>query len=412
MEPPGGNRLPDSADVVVVGAGYSGLSAALELARRGREVLVLDRHHAGRGASGRNGGIVQPGGSQDLSILLHRPDGRRRWDESVRAFEELERTVAHHAIACEWRPTGHVELAGHPRHAELLREAERAHRALGEESRFVDGDALAEEIGSRRFPGGLVVERSAVLHPAALSDGLVSAARSAGATVLGGVEVTAVLPGTAGGRGAVRTRVGEVRAGEVVVATGAETGRLLPFLGRRVLPVGSYLIATEHLDGALAASVSPRARSFFDTRNFLNYWRLSPDGRRLLFGGRTSFAPTSVDRSRDQLYAAMVRVYPQLRGVRVERAWGGLVDLSVDRQPHLARDPRTGAWCIGGFSGTGVALATHAGGALARWMCGDGDAPVLAGDEGSWRTVPWPARAGPLLTVAGWWYRGRDVLGR
>lgn len=412
-EPSDGHRLPDGADVVVVGGGYTGLSAARELARLGRQVLVLDRCEPGHGASGRNAGIVHPGGEADLATLLRRADGRRRWDESVEAFEELGRAVGALDVDCGWRRTGHLELAGHPHHTELLRAAARAHGELGERARFVEGDSLADEIGSRRFPAGLVVERSAALHPAALAHGLVAAARSAGATVLAGVEASAILaPGPNGAR-VVRTSGGlEVRAREVVVATGAETGRLSPFLGRRVLAVGSYLIATEPLDDEVARTLSPRGRTFFDTRNFLNYWRLSPDGRRLLFGGRTSFAPTTLERSRDQLYAAMVRVYPQLRGVRVERAWSGLVDLSVDRRPHLGRDPRTGAWCVGGFSGTGVALATHLGAALARWMCGRGPVPSFADPEGSWKPVPWPARAEALLRVAGWWYHGRDLLGR
>ena len=411
-EPSGGHVLPHSADVVVVGAGYSGLSAARELARRGRDVLVLDRLQPGRGASGRNGGIVHPGVEDDLAAVLDTEQGRRRWDESVRAFEDLERTIDDCRIACGWQRTGHVELAGHRRHADVLRAAAGAYRMLGEQAWFAEGEALVEQVGSRRFPGGLVVERSGALHPAALADGLAAAARSAGAKVVDGVEVTAVLASSGNHGRLVRTSVGELRAREVVLATGAETGRLSRFLGRRVLAVGSYLIATEPLDDDLVDSVSPRGRTFFDTRNFLNYWRLSPDRRRLLFGGRTSFAPTSVDRSRDQLYTDMLRVYPQLRGVCVDRAWGGLVDLSADRRPHLGRDPTTGAWCVGGFSGTGVALATHLGAALGRWMCGDGPVPAFADSGGRWRPVPWPARAGPLLRVGGWWYRGRDLLGR
>jgi glycine/D-amino acid oxidase-like deaminating enzyme len=353
-----------------------------------------------------------PGVKDGLATLPRHRERRRAWDESFRAFADLEQIIGELDIGCDWQRTGHLELAGHPRHVERLRAAARAYEAVGEKARFVEGSALHEEIGSRRFPGALLVEHSAALQPAALCDGLAAAARSAGASLLAGVEATEILAGRAGREAVVvRTASGDVHADRVVVATGAETGDLSPFLGRRVVAVQSYLIATEPLDDDMSATVSPGGRTFFDTRNFLNYWRLTPDRRRLLFGGRTSFAPITVERACDALYADMTRVYPQLRGVRVERAWGGLVDLSVDRQPHLGRDPRTGAWCVGGFSGTGIALATHLGAALGRWMCGDGPAPAFAG--GRWTPVPWPARAEPLvLRVGGWWYRGRDLVGR
>jgi glycine/D-amino acid oxidase-like deaminating enzyme len=401
--------------VAVVGAGYTGLTAARELARRGRAVLVLDRGRPGRAASGRNGGMVIPGLHDGLAASVRRPDSLERWDESVRAVEELEQTIGDLGIACSWQRTGHVELAGHPRHRAALRAAADARSERRERARFLEGDALAEEIGSAAFPGGLLVERSAALQPAALADGLVSAARTAGATVVCGVEVTEVLAASKSGGGGAKvlcTKLGEVRAGDVVLATGADTDLLSPFFARRVLSVGSYLVATEPLGNGVAQTLSPQGRTFFDTRHFLNYWRLSPDGGRLLFGGRTSFAPTSLQRSRDELYAAMVRVYPQLRGVRIERAWGGLVDLSRDRNPHVGQDPRTGAWCVGGFSGSGVALATHIGAALGRWMCGDGPGSAFADTDRKWKPLPWPARVPTLLPVGGWWYRGRDLLGR
>ena len=147
----------------------------------------------------------------------------------------------------------------------------------------------------------------------------------------------------------------------------------------------------------------------FDTKNFLNYWRLSPDGRRVLFGGRTSFAPTTVEQARDRLYAAMLRSHPQLAGVRVERAWGGLVGLTFDRLPHLGRHPQTGVVYAAGYCGTGVALSTHFGRAIGRWMCGEGELPAFAGRP--WPIVPPPAHVPWLLPVAGWWYQARDALG-
>jgi glycine/D-amino acid oxidase-like deaminating enzyme len=147
----------------------------------------------------------------------------------------------------------------------------------------------------------------------------------------------------------------------------------------------------------------------FDSRNFLNYWRLSPDGRRLLFGGRTSFAPTTVEEARDRLYTVMVQVHPQLSGVAIDRAWGGDVALTYDRMPHVGRHPESGIVYAMGCCGTGVALSTHFGRRVARYLTGDGDLGPFAGR--TFPPVPVPARIPGLLPVAGWWYQARDALG-
>jgi len=398
--------------VAVIGAGYTGAGAALELARRGRAVVLLDAAAPGSEASSRNGGMAIPGTKGELPDLLAAPGGPDQWHESVAAFAQLERLVADEHIDCSWARSGHVELAVHPRHARRLREAAEAHQLLGEQAHFLGPDELAPEIGSRRFAGGLALERSAALQPAVLLQGLLAAARRAGAVVHGNVRARSVQPSGAGKT--LHTTAGPVRVGEVVAATGAsstDAPGLLPFLARRILPVGSFVIATEALGEDLAHSVSPRRRMFFDTRNFLNYWRLSPDGTRILFGGRTSFAPTTVEQARERLYAAMVAVHPQLRGVRVERAWGGLVDLSMDRRPHVGRDPSSGVVYAAGYSGTGVVLSVHLGTTIGRWLGGEPLTSAFADGE-RFRPVPAAARRPQLLRMAGWWFRARDELGR
>jgi glycine/D-amino acid oxidase-like deaminating enzyme len=400
--------LPPEADVAIVGAGYTGLSAAWELARRRRHVVVVDTADIGRGASARNGGMVHPGGKHDLATMLAMPRGRDMWDDTVAAFEGVEALVAEVGDDCDWRRSGHLELAGHPRHAAHLRAVADAYAAIGEEARYLAAGDLGPEIGSDRFAAGLLVTRSGSVHPAKLVAGLARAAVTAGAQLHGQTEARAIGRHGAGFR--LETSRGTIRAGEVVVATDGTTGRRpVPWLGRRILGVGSFVIATEPIDAALARSVSPSGRMFFDTKNFLNYWRLSPDGSRLLFGGRTSFAPTTVEQARDRLYAAMVTTHPQLTGVRVTRAWGGLVGLTFDRLPHLGRHPGTGVVHALGYCGTGVALSTHFGRAIGRWLCGDGDLPAFAGRR--WPIVPPPAHVPWLLPVAGWWYQGRDALG-
>jgi glycine/D-amino acid oxidase-like deaminating enzyme len=404
-----GSPVSDEADVVIVGGGFTGLSAAWELARRHRQVVVVDRDEIGRGASARNGGMVHPGGKHDVATMLAMPGGRAMWDDTVAAFEGVEALVAELGVDCDWRRSGHLELAGHRRHGPHLRSVAEAYASIGEEARFLGPTALGAEIGSEHFSAGLLVTRSGSLHPAKLVGALAAAATAAGAALHSHVEARRIERRGAGF--ALETSGGTIRAGEVIVATDGTAGRRpVPWIGRRILGIGSFVIATEPIPAALAASVSPTGRMFFDTKNFLNYWRLSPDGTRVLFGGRTSFAPTTVEEAGDRLYAAMIRIHPQLAGVLVDRAWGGLVGLTFDRLPHVGRHPESGVVYALGYCGTGVALSTHFGRAVGRWLCGDGDLPAFAGRR--WPIVPPPAHVPWLLPVAGWWYQGRDALGR
>jgi glycine/D-amino acid oxidase-like deaminating enzyme len=340
--------------------------------------------------------------------MLAMAHGRAMWDDTVAAFEGVVELAAELGIDCDWRRSGHLELAHHPRLASHLRSVADAYSSIGEDARFVAADDLGAEIGSHRYAGGLLVARSGSVHPAKLVGGLARAALEAGADLQSHTEAQRVERDGAGLR--LETSRGTIRAREVIVATdGTTRSRPVPWLGRRILGIGSFIIATEPVDAALATSVSPTGRMFFDTKNFLNYWRLTPDGTRVLFGGRTSFAPTTVEQARDHLYGAMVTTHPQLAGVRVERAWGGLVGLTYDRLPHVGRHPQTGVVYALGYCGTGVALSIHFGRAVGRWLCGDGELPAFSARR--WPVVPPPAHVPWLLPVAGWWYQARDALG-
>lgn len=371
--------------------------------------MVLDSGGIARGASSRNGGMVHPGVKHDLATVLAEPGGRQRFEDTVAAYDGLRGLVAEEGIDCDFMATGHLELAHHPHQAERLRRATAAYASIGQPATFLDRDQLSIEIGSESFFGGMAVEHSGALHPAKLAAGIAGAAESAGAALHPGISVLGI--DRRGPGHTVRTTGGDIEVGKVIVATNGTTdSTLVPWLGRRILGIGSFIIATEPIAPDVAAAISPNGRMFFDTKNFLHYWRLSPDRTRVLFGGRTSFSPTTLDAARDRLYDSLVSFHPQLAGVRVARAWGGQVGLTADRLPHIGRHAATGVFFAMGYCGTGVAVSVHFGRALGRWLCDEGELPPFAADR--WRPLPLPPRARSLLPVAGWWYRAHDALGR
>jgi glycine/D-amino acid oxidase-like deaminating enzyme len=396
---------PRDADVVVVGAGNTGMAAAWEIARQGRSVAVLERHSLGWGASTRNGGMVLPdvkhAGVAELE-RRHGVAGGAIYAATLDAVRLVERLVDEHGIDCSYERTGHLELAHCPSALPDLRDMAAVYADdLGLEARLLSRPELAGEIGSTAFPGALQVSFSGGIHPARYFAGLAKVALGAGVVVCEETPATGLR--REGHAHHVDTPRGSIRAGEVLVATDGYTDRLLPWLRRRMIPVGSYIIATEPLDPSVAAELSPRGRMFFDTKNFLSYWRLSPDRTRMLFGGRASFAPTTVTRARNFLYERMVRIHPQLIGVPVEFAWGGTVGLTVDRTPRLGR--RDGITYALGYSGTGVAASTYYGLAAGSWLCG-GDSPAFAGLR--FPAVPLSFAQPVTLPVAGLWFKWQD----
>lgn len=399
--------LPPDVDVAIVGAGYTGLGAAVESSRLGRSVLVLEKHQLGFGASTRNGGMIHPGVKLELDTLLRRYGdlGERLFRFTVEAFEDAERVIAEEGIGCDYERTGHLYLASRPSHVERLTSvASLCRQRFDIAAHYVQRDALEEEIGSNAFHGGLVVEKSGGLDPARYHDGLVRAALRAGAQIHDQTPAQR-LDRRSDGTFDVRTPRGSVHARDVFVATNGYRDGLVPWLRRRVVPIGSYIIATEPLEPDLATEVSPRGRMFFDSKNYLNYWRLSPDGR-MLFGGRASMAPTTIARARDTLYRSMVAAHPQLAGVRVEWAWGGKVGFTFDRLPHAGR--RNDVHFAMGYGGTGVALASYLGRCVAAWMPG-GKAPVFT--EPRFPLLPAGTASERLLPIAGLYYQLRDRIG-
>ncbi len=400
-----GKPLPDRVDAVVVGGGYTGVAAARRFAQQGARVAVLEAHELGWGASTRNGGIIHPGYKWGPKALIRRhgeEQGRALYRETLDAYAYVRDLIASEGIDAEFREHGHLELAYGHAHVPDLHEARESFALVGVASRFVGGSELRSEIGTDAYPAGLAIEGSGLLHPGKWFAGLVALAEAAGADLHSGIRARSIRP-QRDGRAVVETDRGAILADHVLVATNGYTDGVAPSLRRRLLPIGSYIIATEPLPADLARDLAPTDRAFFDTKNFLNYWHVSQDNR-MIFGGRVSFLPTNVDHTARLLYRRLMDVHPQLAGYRVEYSWGGKVALTMDRMPHAGRKGSI-AWAMG-YCGTGVAMSTYLGTRVAEWI-GGGPQPAIANLR--FPLVPAPYEGRPwFLPFVGEWFRFQD----
>ncbi len=403
-----GRDLPDTTDVVVIGGGYAGINAARELARRGAGVSVLEANTLGWGASTRNGGIVHAGykwGPRQLIRRYGEERGRALYADTLAGYETVKRLIAEESIDCDFREVGHLELAYAASHVRFLEQERDSLAGVGVASLLVPRERIREEIGSDAYYGALVVPDSALIHPGRYFAGLVAAADRAGADLHEGVRAKAIRR-QADGRFVVETDRGAILARDVFVATNGYTDGVAPSLRRRVIPIGSYIIASEPLPDDLVAELSPKGRAFFDTKNFLYYWHISAD-RRMVFGGRASFLPTSIDHTAEILHRGLLQVHPQLAGRRIDYAWGGNVGFTFDRMPHVGRTNDGVTYALG-CCGTGVALMTHLGTTVGEWLAG-GAPPVLT--KLGFPLVPAPYEGRPwFLPFVGEWYRIQDRL--
>lgn len=407
-----GRPLPSRADVVVVGGGYTGTVAALRLARDGASVTLLERDALGWGASTRNGGIVHPGLKWGRAELRrrHGPElGDQLYQDGIGSFFTAERFVQEAGPDCGYRRSGLVVLAWSDGQVARLEDELAELHAVGIEGRMYRGAALHEELGSDLYPGGYAIEQSGMIHPGRYYAAIARLAQEAGVDIHTRTPVLAV--DVEGGERIVHTGRGDVRAGAVVMATNGYTGRAMPWLASRVISIGSYIVATEPMSEGLAASISPRGRCHFDSKNFLYYWHVDP-ARRLIFGGRASFRPTSVARTGAILQGAIARVHPQAAHLRIEHAWGGRIAFTFDRLPHLGE--HGGIHYALGYCGSGLALGTTFGLRMARIL---GRSTEVADEPLAFERVPFPSapllrgayRGRPwFLPVAGEWFRFED----
>lgn len=403
----GDPEIPRRTDVVIVGSGYTGLSAALQTARGGRATVVLDAEHAGWGCSTRNGGQIGTSIKPSFAELAARhgaEHARRILAEGHQSLAWLGAFIGEERIDCAYKLCGRFHAAHSPgKYDALARILADNPAGLPIDAALVPREEQARAIGTDAYFGGIVYRRHASVDPARLHRGLLERARAAGATIVPFCRAGHIERNGGGFR--VATTCGTIEARNVVLATNAYGGRLSPWLRRRVIPIGSYIIATEPLPAEAMDRLIPNDRVITDTRKVVYYYRASPDRKRILFGGRVSWNETDPLKSAPLLHAELVRLFPDLAGIRVTHSWMGFVAYTFDQLMHCG--VADGIHYAAGYCGSGVGMATYLGMKVGLKVLGRPEG------ETAFDPLSFPARAyyagypwflGPAIS----YYRWRD----
>lgn len=402
--------LPEKIDVCIIGGGYTGLSCALELTKNGVKCVVLDAERIGDGASSRNGGLVTGGVKLAMSNLtrkLGEERKRRLAGEAIGTLNFLEGLISREGIDCDFARVGRLTCAYSQRdYAQLASLTDRLADLTGEPVYMLPRERQREEIGSDFYCGGQVVEASATLHPGKYVRGLADAAERGGATLISNTRVTRLQKGA--GHWTVDTHRGTIRADTIVLGTNGYTGKEMPWFRRRIVPVASFIIATEELPAGLARELLPNTRAIADSQRVLSYFRLSPDGKRVLWGGRVGTSAMDPRESGRRLHKRMCQVWPQLEDVRITHSWNGNVAFTFDFLPHIGT--HNGIHYALGCQGNGVAMQSWLGNQVARRI-------VKGVSDSAFADLPFPTA--PLYGGNPWflpgvllWYRLRDRVDR
>ncbi|MDP6689531.1 MAG: FAD-binding oxidoreductase [Alphaproteobacteria bacterium] len=359
--------LPETADVVIVGGGYAGLSTALELARNGTKAVVLEAEDFGHGASSRNGGGVSgtnvgKGPTAGAISPVEKALGKQRMQEllagGAEALSNLEAMIEREKLECHWVRCGRFVGAYTPAHFDTMVEKVASLNAAGDYgAALLTKDEQRREIATDFYFGGMTIEGSGSVHPAMLQMALLDRCIEQGVTLCAHTTMQAI---SADGDGhLVATSAGIIKAREVVVGTNGYTGKATGWLRRRLIPAASYMIATEERGEDEIKALIPNNRTMADSKRVLNYYRLAPGGRRVLFGGRARLALGDPRECAPILYRQMLDVWPQLEGIKVSHCWTGGIAFTFDFLPHMGR--HNGVHFMAGCNGAGVAMMTYLG---------------------------------------------------
>lgn len=403
-------ELPKRVDVAVIGSGFTGNSAALTLARAGREVLVFEADQPGFGASSRNGGYVAKVSMRDFSELVERIGLERTirlYDEGKQARAHLEQLLEHEQIACHYKSPGRLTVA-HSRkaYAGLERELVLKQRHVKFDAVMVTRDNLSTELGSDFYCGGLLTNDAGDMHPGLYVNGLIERVRSAGVPIAAQTPVSAIARTRDGVQ--LSTPRGVVTANEVVLATNGYTPKGFSYFARRIIPLKLAVLATQVLTRQQLTSVIPRGRTVLDTRAMFNAFRPTPDGTRLIYMAEPGIEFSDERAAARALHVRMLEVFPQLHGVKIFRCWIGTLGMTFDFLPHVGK--HEGVHYALGMNGAGVIAGTWLGHLLAKRILGRSDQSVFDGGDfptlPGYRGTPWFL---PLVTAG---YRVRDYVSR
>ena len=361
-------------DIAIIGSGYTGLCAARILRKNGASVTIFDRNTVGWGASSRNGGMATPGlkqGIQKIYKMYGSKLAHEFWKASVDAIDLIEEIVDEHSIDCDWQRNGHASLATKPSHAPRLKQyGSWLEKKFGHVQNYIPKNQIRDEIGSDAYHGALTDEISGGLHASKYVYGLATTVSNLGVQLC---EQTDVLDIEKNDSNYFRliTSKGDVRAKKVIIATNGYTDRLVPRLKPLIFPVGSYIVVTEPLSEDLQNIISPKKRMYYDSKWFLNYFRLTPDGR-MLWGGRNDLSTDlDLDDSAKRLTRELYSILPDLRDIPITHTWTGKLGITFDLMPHIGE--KNGIYYAFGYGGHGLSIATYLGTEIGLLLSGKKD---------------------------------------
>jgi len=361
-------------DVAIVGSGYTGLCAARVLKKNGASVTVLDRNTIGWGASSRNGGMATPGlkqGIQKIYKMYGSELAHEFWNSSVDAIDLIDAIVNEHSIDCDWERNGHASLATKPSHAPRLKEyGSWLEKEFGHSQRYIPKNQIRDEIGSDAYYGALTDDISGGLHPSKYVFGLATAVANLGVQLCENTEVTKIEKNDSNNFRLISSK-GDIIAKKIIIATNGYTNRLVPKLKSLIFPVGSYIVVTEPLTKELQNIISPKKRMYYDSKWFLNYFRLTPDGR-MLWGGRNDLSTDlDLDESAIILSKELYTIFPDLAGIPITNTWTGKLGITFDLMPHIGQT--NGIYYAFGYGGHGLSIATYLGTEIGLLLSGKKD---------------------------------------